>query len=143
MTITLQVQPDGKYCSGLINDRFQILESWLYNEKYIIYDHTKENNLLDSQGSTLIFSDKENAMNYIERLSGNSVSNTKKVKPEIVKKVGLKRRNRGESALSYLKELIMTTDHNDHDIADKVKERFPQSNYNHSMVKFNRKKVGS
>jgi hypothetical protein len=141
VAITLQVQPDGKYCSDLINGRYQILESWLYNDKYIIYDHSKENNLLDSQGSTLLFSGKDNAMKYIDSLSGMPVAKASKV--EQVKKTGIKRRNRGESALSYLKELITTTEGSDHDIADKVKERFPQSNYNHSMVKFNRKKVGS
>jgi hypothetical protein len=52
-------------------------------------------------------------------------------------------RVRGESALSYLKDLIKTNSAlSDNDIAAMVQVKFPESKYNHSMVKYNRKKMG-
>lgn len=141
--IVMQTAGDGKYSSELINDRFQILESWLYDDKYYIYDHKTEDNIVDSQQSTMLFSTKEVALNYIQTLSNNKVASSGKAGSRI-KTAAMrvkKQSSRGESALSYLKELIQTTDWDDNSIAISVRERFPTSNYNHSMVKYNRKKL--
>lgn len=162
--IVLQTFDDSRYCSGLLAGRYQIFESKFYEDQYCVFDHkTQEVIRAKNNEYFMLFPSINSAESYLgvdansvpsltnkkaERIA-NRIKNSKKVKerkvtnsaPKIAAKVST--RKRGESALSYLKDLIKTNSAlSDHDIAAMVQAKFPESKYNHSMVKFNRKKMG-
>lgn len=129
---------NGRYVSDLINDRYQVLESTLIDNEYYVYDLIGDTiPFRENDNSITLFKSVDSAIKRINNVKEKRITNSEPIKSVLKKKV------RGESALSYMKELISTTDLNDNEIADKVKERFPESNYNHSMVKFNRKKLAT
>jgi hypothetical protein len=162
--IVLQTFDDSRYCSGLLAGRYQIFESKFYEDQYCVFDH-KTQEVIRSKTSEyfMLFPSVNSAESYLgvdansvpaltnkkaERIT-NRIKNSKNVKERKVSnsapKLAAKSapRVRGESALSCLKSYLREhPDMSDSDIADRVKKAFPDSNYNHSMVKYNRKKMG-
>ena len=166
--IVLQTFEDGRYCSGLLAGRYQIFESTFYEGQYTIFDH-KTQEVIRSKTSEYfrLFNSVEEAEVFLgvkansvpaltntktrTRSKANSATNSARAKTikrlagELESKMVAKSapRVRGESALSCLKSYLREhPDMSDIDIADRVKKAFPDSNYNHSMVKYNRKKMG-
>lgn len=78
--------------------------------------------------------ESENISNEIEE-----TENSVKIKKEYAIKA--KRIPRKETALSYMRELILEIE-DDEMVASKILERFPGSTYTKHMVKFQRKKNG-
>lgn len=158
--IVLQKFEDGRYCSGLLAGRYQIFESRFYEGQYTIFDHKTQVVLRSKSGEYfMLFNSVQDAERYIG-VDANSVPALTNKKGEKKQKVAMKiaaakkansapkmaakasTRTRGESPLGYLKELIKTNSAlSDHDIAKMVQEKYPECKYNHSMVKYNRKKM--
>lgn len=129
---------DGKFVSDLINDRYQVLESNFVPGKFYVYDLVSDViPFREKDNSVTVFNTVDSAMKRINGVKEKRIANS-----EPVKTVAKKGKTRGESALSYLKSLIVEQGNlSNEEIAKMVKDRFPDSNYNHSMVKFNRKKL--
>jgi len=131
----------GGYVSELIDGRYQVLESSFYEGKYVVFDHQTQVIIRDKKGDFFeMFSDVNAARAFV----GAGAIPVKKTRAgKIIKSSGgYVKKGRKESALSYMKELLMTHGNTtDQAIADLVKKKFPDSNYNASMVKFNRKKL--
>lgn len=170
--IVLQTFDDNRYCSGLLAGRYQIFESKFYENQYCVFDHkTQEVIRAKNNEYFMLFPSINSAESYLgvdansapaltnkkgarimnrykkDRKVTNSAreETVKRLAGDLQKKMAAKvsTRKRGESALSYLKDLIKTNSAlSDHDIAAMVQAKFPESKYNHSMVKFNRKKMG-
>jgi hypothetical protein len=157
--IVLQTFDDNRYCSGLLAGRYQIFESKFYENQYCVFDHkTQEVIRAKNNEYFMLFPSINSAEGYlgVDANSAPALTNKKGVRimnrykkdrkvtnsaPKVAAKAST--RKRGESALSYLKDLIKTNSAlSDHDIAAMVQAKFPESKYNHSMVKFNRKKMG-
>ena len=133
--VTLQKNYDGLFVSDLIEDRYQILESSI-NRSFYVYDHSTESNLVSSADSTLYFDSVEEAERFIRK----TPIVKKKVK-SYVKTVTKKQSVRKETALSLMRNLILNSNLNDEEIAQKILETYPASTYNKSMVKFQRKNL--
>lgn len=158
--IVLQTFDDDRYCSGLLGGRYQIMASAFYEGQYTVFDHKKQDIIRNKSGD---FFQMFNSVQEAERFIGidansapevtnkkPSVANSAKIKtskynsaPKSVKMVAkTSTRKRGESPLGYLKELLRTnSDADDKTIATLVQARYPECTYNHSMVKYNRKKM--
>ena len=142
MNIVLQEAKPGLYVSELIAGQYQVIESEFYEGQYYIFDHKSEQIIRNKKGDYFeLFSDVNAARHFIgagavpQKKKGQRIKGEKK--PAYVKK------GRKESALSYMKELLTLNPlKSDEEIALLIKNRFPESNYNKSMVKFNRKKMG-
>jgi hypothetical protein len=159
--IVLQTFDDGRYCSGLLSGRYQIFASRFYEGQFTIFDHKIQEVIRSKSGDYFrLFNSVQEAEQFLG-VDANSVPALTNKKGEKRMKAAMKiaaakiaksapkmaakasTRKRGESALSYLKELIKTNSAlSDNDIAAMVQAKFPESKYNHSMVKFNRKKMG-
>ena len=143
--IVLQKFEDGRYCSGLLADRYQIFESTFYEGQYTIFDH-KTQEIIRSKTNEYfqMFNSVQAAEQYLgvdansvpaltnkrgEKLR-NRIASDKKLKaamktvakansaPKVAAKASTK--TRGESPLGYLKSLIKAnSDMSDHDIASK------------------------
>ncbi len=146
MNIILQ-EPlfDGGYVSELIDGRFQVLESRT-TQCFVIFDHEAGILMRNKKGDFFeTFPNANAARHFIG--AGAIVEKTRKttvVKPAKEKKpaAAYVKRGRKESALSYMKELLKDpANTNDVLVAAAVHKKFPNSNYNASMVKFNRKKL--
>lgn len=164
--IVLQKFEDGRYCSGLLAGRYQIFESRFYEGQYTIFDHKTQVVIRSKTGEYFrLFNSVQEAEQFLG-VDANSVpaltnkkgekrmkaalkvvaakmakTNSAKSAPKVAAKASTK--TRGESPLGYLKELIKTNSAmSDHDIAKLVQEKYPECKYNHSMVKYNRKKMG-
>lgn len=155
--IVLQTFDDGRYCSELLGGRYQIFASKFYDGQYTIFDHKTQEIIRKKNGDYfLLFNSVSEAERYIginansapvTTTSNTSVANSDKRKytkrdtaPKSVTKTTT--RTRGESPLGYLKELLRTnSDADDRTIASMVQARYPECSYNHSMVKYNRKKM--
>lgn len=133
--ITLQRNYEGLYVSELIEDRYQILQSSV-NKEFFIYDHSKESNIVSNTDSILYFDSIEAAERFIKKTPP-----PKKVKTYINKTVTKKQSVRKETALSLMRDLILNSELDDEQIAQKILETYPASTYNKSMVKFQRKKL--
>lgn len=149
MNIILQ-EPlfDGGYVSELIEGRFQVLESRTAN-CFVIFDHEAGILMRNKKGDFFETFPNANAARHfigagaiVEKAPRKSkVAKAPKVAGE-KKATGYVKKGRKESALSYMKELLKShSNTTDQAIADMVKKKFPDSNYNASMVKFNRKKL--
>lgn len=142
MNIVLQepTKP-GAYVSELIDGRYQVLESSFYEGQYFIFDHQTDQIIRDKKGDNFeLFSDLNAARHFIG--AGAVVVKKKGQRIKGEKKPAYVKKGRKESALSYMKKLLTTNpEMSDNHIADNVKQMFPNSNYNASMVKFNRKKL--
>jgi hypothetical protein len=159
--IVLQTFDDGRYCSGLLSGRYQIFASRFYEGQFTIFDHKIQEVIRSKSGDYFrLFNSVQEAEQFLG-VDANSVPALTNKKGEKRMKAAMKiaaakiaksapkmaakasTRKRGESALSCLKSYLREhPDMSDIDIADRVKKAFPDSNYNHSMVKFNRKKMG-
>lgn len=138
--MVLQKAKPGLYVSELIKDRYQILESEFFPCHYYVYDLILEDiPFRGNDNSVMLFSSVKSAMNRID-----GVKEVKQKASHPNKTPMKKGRTRGESALSYMKELLTTRgmELNNEAISKMIKERFPDSNYGPPMVKFNRKKLG-
>lgn len=131
----------GGYVSELIDGRYQVVESKLMGA-FSIFDHKSEILLRSKKGDVIETWPTANAARHFigagaiveKKKKGQRIAGTKA--PAYVKK------GRKESALSYMKELLKSNIvQTDQTVADMVKKKFPDSNYNASMVKFNRKKL--
>ncbi len=130
----------GGYVSELIDGRYQVVESKLMGA-FSIFDHKSEILLRSKKGDVIETWPTANAARHfigagaiVEKKKGQRIAGTKA--PAYVKK------GRKESALSYMKELLTKQSQlTDEKIVRMVKDKFPDSNYNASMVKFNRKKL--
>lgn len=137
---------DGGYCSELIAGRYQVLESRTAR-CFVIFDH--EGGILMRNKKGDFFETFENA-NAARLFIGAGAIVEKKRKARqpngvafVEKKPAYVKKGRKESALSYMKELLTNQSAlTNEKIVGMIKERFPDSNYNASMVKFNRKKLG-
>lgn len=142
MNIVLQepTKP-GAYVSELIDGRYQVLESSFYEGQYFIFDHQADQIIRDKKGDNFeLFSDLNAARHFIG--AGAVVVKKKGQRIKGEKKPAYVKKGRKESALSYMKSLLtMNPLKNDEEIVLLVKNKFPDSNYNASMVKFNRKKL--
>lgn len=151
MTQIIMQEPlfDGGYCSELIAGRYQVLESRTA-KCFVIFDHQDGILMRNKKGD--FFETYDNA-NAARLFIGAGAIVTKPKKNRLVrqpngvvfkeKAPAYVKKGRKESALSYMKELLSTHGNtSDVDIAAMIKQRFPASNYNASMVKFNRKKLG-
>lgn len=158
--IVLQTFDDDRYCSGLLAGRYQIMASSFYEGQYTVFDHKSQDIIRNKSGD---FFQMFNSVQEAERFIGvdaNSapevtntqptVANSAKIKtskyksaPKSVKMVAkVSAGKRGESPLGYLKELLRAnSDMSDNDIAAMVQKKYPECKYNHSMVKYNRKKM--
>lgn len=147
MNIILQ-EPlfDGGYVSELIDGRFQVLESRTV-QCYVIFDHEQGILIRNKKGDFFeTFTNVNVARAFIgagaivEKPSRKAKS--PKVAGEKKPAVAYVKKGRKESALSYMKELLKDpANTNDVLVAAAVHKKFPDSNYNASMVKFNRKKL--
>ena len=158
--IVLQKFEDGRYCSGLLANRYQIFESTFYEGQYTIFDHKTQEIIRKKNGEYFeLFNSVQAAEQYIgvdansvpaltnkrgEKKRGVTVKTAATKKTNSVPKMAAKVSTKtcGESPLGYLKSLIKAnSDMSDHDIAKMVQEKYPECKYNHSMVKYNRKKM--
>jgi hypothetical protein len=149
----LILQKNGdRFASELINDRYQVLESSSYDGQYYVYDLVEDViPYRNTDNSIMTFESVEAATRRINNEkpnSGNSARErtVKRMVQEVsnkIKKTIVKREStRGATALSCLKDYLKANpEMTDGEIAEKVKEAFPDSSYNHSMVKYNRKKM--
>lgn len=147
MNIILQ-EPlfDGGYVSELIDGRFQVLESRT-SRCFVIFDHEQGILFRNKKGDFFeTFTDVNAARAFI---GAGAIAVKPARKSKAVKVAGEKKpaavyvkKGRKESALSYMKELLKDpANTNDVLVAAAVHKKFPESNYNASMVKFNRKKL--
>lgn len=168
--IVLQTFEDGRYCSGLLGERYQIYASGFYEGQYCVFDHKTQEVLRDPKGdSFLFFNSVQEAAKFLGVDANSAPETTNKkgkkltnlIKPEksrhtfkansarkpnsapnSVAKAAAKVRTRGESPLGYLKDMLRTNSAmSDVDIAKLVQQKYPDCKYNHSMVKYNRKKM--
>lgn len=143
MNIVLQepTKP-GAYVSELIDGRYQVLESSFYEGQYFIFDHQTDQIIRDKKGDNFeLFSDLNAARHFIGAGAVVVKKKGQRIKGE-KKATGYVKKGRKESALSYMKELLTKQSQlTDEKIVHMVKDKFPDSNYNASMVKFNRKKL--
>lgn len=161
--IVLQTFDDDRYCSGLLGGRYQIMASSFYEGQYTVFDHKTQEIIRNKSGDFFhMFDSVEQAAKYIGVDANSAPENTNKKgkdynsalkvkpsKPNSVKQIKpakaaakMTTRKRGESPLGYLKELLRTnSDMEDKAIAVMVQARYPDCTYNHSMVKYNRKKM--
>ncbi len=161
--IVLQTFDDDRYCSGLLGGRYQIMASSFYEGQYTVFDHKTQDIIRTKNGEFFqMFDSVEQAARFIgvdansapeitnkKGKDANSVPKIKVSKPNSVKQTKpakaaakMTTRKRGESPLGYLKELLRTnSDADDKTIATLVQARYPDCTYNHSMVKYNRKKM--
>lgn len=147
--LTPQVNYTGLYASPVIKDRFQVMESNSYPGKYYIYDH-KFDRIIRSQKSDYfeLFVSTSEAVDFINKIGDNDL--TAKVLSAIPrtpipkgKSIMSKTSNRGESALSYMKELIGRASRDEtgelvdtSGIFDAVQARFPENKYTKHYVKY-------
>ena len=134
--IVPQKFPDGRYVSDIIDNRYQIFASKFYEGQYCIWDFEVNDCIRDTNYFRL-FESVDQCKEYIR---GGKVKKNKPTISNSEKKPV--RKMRGETALSYLKSILESNSElSDNTIAEMVKSKFPDSNYNHSMVKYNRKKM--
>lgn len=141
---------DGGYVSELIDGRFQVMESRTARA-HVIFDHEQGILIRNKKGDMFETWPDVNAARHFIGAGAIVVKAPRKSKadkpakaPKVAgeKKPAYVKKGRKESALSYMKELLMSHGNTtDQAIADLVKKKFPDSNYNASMVKFNRKKL--
>lgn len=146
--IILQEPEKGMYCSELLNGKYQIIQSKFYDNKYYVFDHSA-----NKWSGAIIRSTKSdgfqifNSVTEAEVFLGiSSESNPEKTankpaKGAKVTKSAPKKKERGQTAFSLLKHLIVTTEMSDKEIADAVKAKYPNSTYTNHLVKYNRKKL--
>lgn len=170
--IVLQTFEDGRYCSGLLGERYQIYASGFYEGQYCVFDHKTQEVLRDPKGDSFrFFNSVSDAAKFLGVDPNSAPETTNKkgkkpsnlIKPEksrhafkqkansvrkpnsepnSVAKKAAKVRTRGESPLGFLKEMLRSNSAlSDVDIAKLVQEKYPECKYNHSMVKYNRKKM--
>ena len=170
--IVLQTFEDGRYCSGLLGERYQIYASGFYEGQYCVFDHKTQEVLRDPKGDSFMFFNSVSDAGKFLGVDPNSapVTTNKKgkqlsnlIKPEksrhafkqkansvrksnsepnSVAKKAAKVSERGQSPLGYLKELLRTNSELTNEaIAGMVQSMYPECKYNHSMVKYNRKKM--
>lgn len=170
--IVLQTFEDGRYCSGLLDGRYQIYASGFYEGQYCVFDHKTQEVLRDTKGDSFkFFNSVESAAKFLgvdansapETTNDKGKSASNLIKPEksrhnfkqkaakpakSASKPVAKLSARGESPLSYksplgyLKELLRTNSELTNEaIAAMVLVMYPECKYNHSMVKYNRKKM--
>lgn len=140
---------DGGYCSELIDGRYQVLESRTAR-CFVIFDHEGGILMRNKKGDFFETFESANAARTFIGAGAIAVKaeKTRKVRQPngvafVEKKPAYVKKGRKESALSYMKELLTNQSAlTNEKIVGMIKERFPDSNYNASMVKFNRKKLG-
>ncbi len=140
--IVLQTFEDGRYVSGLLANRYQIFASKFYDGKFCIFDHeTQENIRAKNNEYFALFDSIEAAEQHIGVKAGPVPA--PKEKKSMAKPVQrAPKQGCTESPLGYLKQLLRSnSDMSDNDIAKMVQEKYPECKYNHSMVKYNRKKM--
>ncbi len=151
--MTIQNNFDGGYTSGMIHDRYQIIESEVNKNHYFIWDASKGDNKRNSDNSILYFNTIEDAEQYLTPTNDIAPNKRKTfivttIKPNINPTpiitnttTIIKTKLRRETAFSYLIHLLTNTTQDDTTICDMVKIRYPDSKYHHSMVKFQRKNL--
>jgi len=176
--IVLQTFEDGRYCSGLLGERYQIYASGFYEGQYCVFDHKTQEVLRDPKGDSFCFFNSVSDAAKFLGVDPNSAPETTNKKgkkpsnlikpeksrhtfkqkansarkansePNSVAKKAAKVSVRGESPLGYksplgyLKELLRTNSELTNEaIAAMVQSVYPECKYNHSMVKYNRKKM--
>jgi len=139
--IVLQTNSDGRYCSDLIDGRFQIMESVIYNGKYYVYDLVHDEIAIRNRDESItIFDTIDEAMNRIKGVKAVKANSDKATKP--VKTTTKRQSGRAESALSFMKSILSSNPElDDTTISKMIKEKYVDSNYGPPMVKFNRKKM--
>lgn len=140
--IVLQTFEDGRYVSGLLANRYQIFASKFYDGKFCIFDHeTQENIRAKNNEYFALFDSIEAAEQHIGVKAGPVPA--PKEKKSMAKPVQrAPKQGRTESPLGYLKQLLRSnSDYTNDVIAKMVQEKYPDCKYNHSMVKYNRKKM--
>ena len=140
----------GLYCSDLLKNRYQIIQGGFYDgQYYYVFDHSKKDIIRMRNGEFFqLFQTIDSAMNYLginSSESNQSQSNVviiRKEKPTMQKSTR-GRRDRGETALSFLRDTITAQGQlSDKEIAAIVKDKFPSSTYTNHYVKYIRKKMG-
>jgi hypothetical protein len=138
MTIVMQ-RPgaDNLYVSDLIAGRFQVLESSTNRNYFYIYDHTKEENQRNRDGSTMYFTNPADATAHVVE-AFNHVKHTKEPKPAKEPKTtetkepkpakepkATESKPKKGSAHGTMVELIRTTQMTDDEIAAEAARLFP------------------
>jgi hypothetical protein len=81
--LTVQKNFDGKWASDVIFGRYQIMESWLSQGKFYIYDLEDDDQIRDNGGSIMYFEDANVLQKFLEqrsaRLEGKSNKSAKGV----------------------------------------------------------------
>lgn len=141
----------GLYCSELLNGRYQIIQGGFYDgQYYYVFDHSKKDIVRMRNGEFFqLFQTIESAMKHLgiatNSESTNSESNVITIRKEkpTMQKSARGRRDRGETALSFLRDTITSQGQlSDKEIAAIVKDKFPSSTYTNHYVKYIRKKMG-
>ena len=146
--IVLQTFEDGRYVSGLLANRYQIFASKFYDGKFCIFDHeTQENIRAKNNEYFALFDSIEAAEQHIGVKAGPvPAPKGKKAVAKPVQRAPKQGRTESplgyKSPLGYLKELLRTNSELTNEaIAGMVQSMYPDCKYNHSMVKYNRKKM--
>lgn len=128
----LQKNKDGLYCSELINDKYQVLESQFVRGNYYVYNLEKDCiEYRDADNSITLFSSVSKCLERLNNIKVTTKNNSG------IKKIS---RNYKETAFSYMRTLLYTYNtKTDEEIVDLIKNKYPDSKYSKYFVKYQRK----
>lgn len=153
----MQKSGPGLYASDLIDGRFQVLQSSAIRSNFYIYDHTKDDNLRNRDGTVMHFADSESAMAHL--VAPAAVKAVKAAKPVKEPKVKVEkaprkarivtagevdvreRKERKGSMLSVIRSLIRKGG-DDEAVFKELKELHPNATYGLKTVAILRKEMG-
>lgn len=160
MTIVMQRSMPDLYTSDLIDGRFQVIQSSAIRSNFFIYDHTKDDNLRNRDGTVMHFATAEDAHAHLSAPAAPATKPAKQAKaPKAPKEpkaekaprkaravtVGAvdvrPRKERPGSMLSVIRSLIREGG-SDEEVFAKLKEQHPGATYGIKTVAILRKEMG-
>lgn len=66
MAYTVQKNYEGRYTSRLLSNRYQIMESWLMDDVYYVWDAKQDNQIRGRGGEIVYFSSIDEATKFIQ-----------------------------------------------------------------------------
>ena len=160
MTIVMQRSIPGLYASDLIDGRFQVIQSSAIRTNFFIYDHTKDDNLRNRDGSIMHFATAEAGHDFLAgRATAPDVKSAKQPKAPKEPKVKVEktprkarvvtagavdvreRKERKGSMLSVIRAMIRDGG-SDEEVFARLKAEHPNATYGLKTVVILRKEMG-
>lgn len=162
MTIVMQRSMPGLYTSDLIDGRFQVIQSSAIRSNFFIYDHTKDDNLRNRDGTVMHFATAEDAHAHLSAPAASATKPVKQAKaPKAPKEPKVKvekaprkarvvtagevdvreRKERKGSMLSVIRAMIRDGG-SDEEVFARLKAEHPNATYGLKTVVILRKEMG-